>query len=453
VTPLAHGIGGIRDLPVPGWLFFWGAAIVLAVSFLALAVLWKEPLLQRLSHGRALPRWFATLVLGRPLRVAVQAVSVALFVLVLVSALVGDAIPASNLAPTWVYVVFWLGVPLLSVLFGDVWRALSPWRAIADFSVWVWELTGREAQALWTYPAGWGRIPAAFALFAFAELELAYVNPDDPRILAVAILVYTYWALFGFVVFGREEWTRGGEGFAVLFSYLARIAPFGPGGGKVVLRVPLSGLAGSERTPAASLFLAVMLGSVAFDGMSRTSAWQDVILSVRERFLDNPEAQGDLAVTLVSLAGLVTAIAIVWGAFALACVAAQSIVNAPRSLRPEFVLSLVPIALAYEVAHYFSLFVIQGQFAIPLLSDPLGRGWDLLGTAGFTPNVTVLAPNTIWYVQVAALVIGHVAGLAVAHDRAVAMFPERRQAVLSQYPLLGLMVLYTLGGMWLLSQP
>ena len=127
-------------------------------------------------------------------------------------------------------------------------------------------------------------------------------------------------------------------------------------------------------------------------------------------------------------------------------------VGAPRSLTPDFVLSLVPIALVYAVAHYFSLFVIQGQFLAPLLSDPFGKGWNLFGTAGVQPNIAVLGPNTIWYVQATSLVLGHVAGLVVAHDRAVAIFREREDALRSQYAMLALMVVYTVGGLWLLSR-
>ena len=126
--------------------------------------------------------------------------------------------------------------------------------------------------------------------------------------------------------------------------------------------------------------------------------------------------------------------------------------NAPRSLTADFVLSLVPIAFVYEVAHYFSLFVIQGQFALPLLSDPFGKGWDLIGLADYTPNLAPFSPNTIWYVQAGALVAGHVAGLAIAHDRAVTLFADREAALRSQYAMLGLMVLYTVGGLWLLSR-
>ncbi len=104
------------------------------------------------------------------------------------------------------------------------------------------------------------------------------------------------------------------------------------------------------------------------------------------------------------------------------------------------------------MAHYFSLFVLYGQFAVPLLSDPFGRDWDLFGTAAVQPDLAVIGPNTIWYVQAASLVLGHVAGLAVAHDRAVAIFRDRGDALRSQYAMLALMVVYTVGGLWLLSR-
>jgi hypothetical protein len=115
-------------------------------------------------------------------------------------------------------------------------------------------------------------------------------------------------------------------------------------------------------------------------------------------------------------------------------------------------MSLVPVALAYVVAHYFTLLLIQGQFGILLASDPFGRGWDIFGTTDYRPDITVASPNTVWYVQVAALVVGHVAGLVLAHDRALAFSNGPREALRTQYALLALMVLYTVGGLWLLSQ-
>lgn len=448
---LAHGIGGVRDLPVPAWLFYWGGAVVLVVSFVLLGGLWKTPQLARRAAGRALGEGLSRFVLG-PLRVGLQVVSVGLLGLVFVAALFGATDPYRNLAPTWIYIVFWLGLPALSVLLGNVWRALSPWRALADGYVWLRERAGGEARPLASYPERLGRWPGAVALFAFAALELAYSEPASPRALAFAVALYTYVALFGMAAFGRETWSARGEGFAILFELFARIAPLTSRAGRIHVRLPLTGLAGAERVPGSVAFVAVMLGTVGFDGFSRTVSWQDLTARVEGPYVVDRPGLGELLVSGLDLAGMLAFVLAVALAFLAACAIARSMVNAPRPLAPEFVLSLVPIAFVYELAHYFSLFVIQGQFTIPLLSDPLGRGWDLLGTAGMTPNLAVLSPNTIWYVQAASLVAGHVAGLVVAHDRAVDVFSDRGDALRSQYAMLALMVLYTVGGLWLLSR-
>ncbi len=424
---------------------------MLVVSFVLLGGLWQRPLLGPHERGRALSETVSRLVLG-PLRIALQLVSVALFGLVWAAALLGDTDPYRNLAPTWVYVVFWLGVPLLSVILGNVWRALSPWRALADGFVWLSELGGREAKPLADYPERLGRYPAAVALFAFVALELAYADPSSPRSLAFAIALYSYVALFGMATFGRETWERHGEGFAVLFGFFARIGPLFARDGRIRVRWPLTGLAGADRTPGTLAFVAVMLGSVLFDGYSRTTTWQDLAARVEGPFIVDRPLVGELLVTLASLGGLLAALLLVAAAYAAACTAARWAVNAPRSLLGDFLLSLVPIAFVYVVAHYFSTFVLQGQFAVPLLSDPLGKGWNLFGTADVVPNPAAVTPTTTWYVQVGALVAGHVAGLAIAHDRAVTIFPERRTALRSQLPLLALMVLYTVGGLWVLSR-
>lgn len=298
----------------------------------------------------------------------------------------------------------------------------------------------------------WGRYPAAGALFAFVALELAKVSPDYPRTLAIATALYSYWALAGMAVYGRDAWTRGGEGFAVMFELLSRIAPFAAREGRVVIRWPFTGLAGDDRTRGALLFVAVMLGSTSFDGFSRTTSWQNLIGDVRADLAGSSLRVIDVATTLVNVAGLATFVAVVVVTYSAAVWAARKLGHLQRSLVPDFVLPLVPIAAAYIAAHYFSLFMINGQFIIPLVSDPFGRGWDLFGTVDFAPNLTIVSSRTVWYVQVVALIVGHVAGLSIAHDRAVAVFDDRRAALRSQYPLLALMVLYTVGGLWVLSR-
>jgi hypothetical protein len=452
VTVLAHGIGGVRDLPVPESFFFTAAAIVLVVSFVALGALWRRPLLERYRTGRPVPSALQKVLLSRALRVLLGAISVALLALVLATALFGTSLELLNFAPTFVYVIFWLGLPLLSVTLGDVWRVLSPWRAIGDATVWAIERTGRTARPLLEPTLRFGRYPAAFALFAFVALELAHPRPAYPRTLGVAVALYSYWALAGMAVFGRETWTRGGEGFAVAFELLSRIAPFAVREGRIVVRWPFTGLAGAERVRGTLVFIGVFLGSTSFDGFSRTSGWQNLLSDVRTELNEQPLWVIDVATTFVNIAGLAAFVGAVVLTYWAAVEGARRLVRAQRSLVPDFVLPLVPIAFAYLVAHYFSLFVIQGQFIFALISDPFGRGWDLFGTVDFAPNLSIVSPETVWYVQVAALVVGHVAGLAIAHDRAVSLFVDRRDALRSQYPILGLMVLYTVGGLWLLSQ-
>jgi hypothetical protein len=452
VNLLAHGIGVVRDLPIPAAYFFVGAAVVLVASFVLLFYLWRRPLLEAHADGRRLPNAISALVLSQVVRVVLGAISAGLLFLTLATALFGTTIELLNFAPTFIYVIFWLGIPLLSILFGNVWSVLSPWRAIADFGVWLLELGGREARPVLEWTGRMGRYPAAVALFSFVVLELAHPRPAYPRTLGIATALYTYWALAGMAVYGRDAWTRFGEGFAVAFSLLARIAPFAVLDGRVVVRWPFTGLAGADRVPGTLIFVAVLLGSTSFDGFSRSSTWVDLVAELRAELAGSSQRTVDLATTLLNVGGLAFFVAAILATYLAAVAAAEWLGKVDRSLVADFVLPLVPIAAAYLIAHYFTLFLIQGQFIITQISDPFGKGWDLFGTADFAPNLAIVSPETTWYVQVAALVVGHVAGLAIAHDRAVAVFQGRRTALEAQLPMLGLMVLYTLGGMWLLTR-
>jgi hypothetical protein len=451
----AHGIGGIRDLPVPGWLFYYAAVLVLVVSFVGLGLLWRRPRLENSDAARPLPSWVQRILLAPALRVTLQAVSFALLVLVTAAALFGKDDPAVNLAPTFVYVVFWLGLVPLSVALGNVWSVLNPWRAAADGAAWLVDRVGGSWSPPLAYPAALGRWPGAVLLFAFATLELTYQHAAGPRPLGVAIVLYSAITWTGMALVGRSLWLENGDAFAVYFGFLARMAPFAArtrdGSKEIVVRPPLVGLTARVERPGTLAFIAVMLGSVAFDGFSRTSWWLDRRYSIEREYAFTHPGLSELLVTGLYLLGLIVAIALVALAYLLAVAAAQTFTRPGRDLTGAFLGSLVPIAVAYVVAHYFSLFILQGQFVIPLASDPFGWGWDLVGTDTFRPNLGLLTPNLIWYVQVTALVVGHVLGLVLAHDRAVSLFRSGHAALRAQYALLVLMVLYTVAGLWLLS--
>ena len=442
---------GVKDLPVPIWLFFWGAAVVLVLSFLALGALWRRPQLERRADGKPLPPALERFLRSRALRVLLGLVSAGLLTLVFLTALIGEPSSAQNLAPTFVYVIFWLGLVPVQVLLGNVWPVLNPWLAFANGVSWGWARLGRTWTPPLDYPKRLGVWPAAFLLFCFATLELCYSDPASPRVLALAIALYSYVAWFGMAAYGRRTWAEHGEAFTVYFGLLARIAPFGERDGRLVVRTPLSGLTGRDPTPGLLAFVAVMLGSVGFDGLSRSSLWQNLRADLERPYVVDSPGTAELISTALAIAGLVGCVLLVALAFLGAIRIARRMVAETRPLAPEFVLSLVPIALVYAVAHYFTFLVIQGQYALVYASDPFGYGWDLLGTVDFAPSIAPFSPNTVWYVQVGSLVGGHVAGLTVAHDRAVTILPER-DALRSQYAMLALMVVYTVGGLWLLSR-
>jgi hypothetical protein len=452
---LAHGVGGVETLPLPLGFVLAAGAVVLALSFGALGILWRRPRLDADAPGRPLPEWLQDVLFAPILRVVLGVLSLGLLGLVVATALAGDRSSSDNLAPTFVYVVFWLGIAALSVLLGNVWRVLSPWRAAADAVAWIAGRAGWTREPL-PYPERLGCWPAAVGLLAFATLELAYSEPSDPRAVGMATLVYSALTWSGALVFGREAWFRNGDAFGVYFELLSRLAPFGVsvvrGQLTVVLRRPLAALAARDLRPGAGAVIAVMVGSVGFDSFGGGDWWQARLYDVQEPYLVTNLDLAELLSILVNLGGLLAWVLGVAATYALALAVSRAFLPAGSRLGTIFVGSLVPIAFVYALAHYFSLLVLQGQFTARLASDPFGWEWDLFGTSDVTPDLGILTPNSIWYTQVAALVAGHVVALTVAHDRAISLTRSGAHAVVSQLPMLLLMVVYTLTGLWLLSQ-
>jgi hypothetical protein len=454
VLPLAHGFSGIRDPVLPDWLMYYAASLVLIVSFIALGVLWRRPLLEGRDQGRPLAERWQRLLLWPGWRILLGLLSVGLLLLLWLAALFGAPDAGDNLAPLFVWIIFWVGLVPLVVLFGNLWSVLSPWRAVADAVAWAWRTAGRSWEPAAPYPVALGRWPAVGLLFAFATLELAYPRSLEPRTLALAIVVYSWITWAGMLLFGRRPWLENGEAFHVYFGLLSLISPFAvqerQGRRTIVVRPPLAGLTRRQEVPGTIAFVAVMLGSVAFDGLSRTNWWTDRLYDLQSSYLVASPGKADLIETGFNLLGLLVAVLALGLLFLAAVRAAQLVAGDRKDLGGAFVTSLIPIALAYNVAHYFTALVNDGQFGIVLASDPFGKGWDLFGTADFAPT-RFDSPNGIWYVQVGVLVVGHVLGLALAHDRAVAMWGSARTALRTQYAMLVLMVLYTCTGLWLLS--
>jgi hypothetical protein len=453
VIPIAHGLVARSDLPIPQWLFGWAAAMVLVVSFVALAVLWPEPKLQ--SEGwRPLPGRLARLIAGPWVQGACGATGAFLLGVVILSGIEGTQSSTANFAPTFVYVAFWLGLVPASVLLGDVFKAFNPWRAIGRAIAWVARSAARaDLPAPLEYPARLGNWPAAAGLFAFAALELVASDGDKPETLAIATLVYSAATFVGMALYGVDAWIARGEAFSVYFNLFSRLSPFETRDGRLGLRRPLSGLPQLRPVAGTVPLLAVMIGTVTFDGASEAALWTSIAPDIAN-FFENLGLSPRHALEAAFLIGLAGAVVLIYCFYRLGIAGARSVGGgfSAGSLAARFVHTLVPIALAYVAAHYFTLLLFQGQAMAFLVSDPLGDGSDIFGTAGRQVDYGLVGANGTWYWQVGFVVAGHVAALTLAHDRALAIYDQVKLAVRSQYWMLAVMIGFTSLALWLLSR-
>lgn len=480
---LAHGFGERYDLPVPLWLYLWGAGAAVLLSFVVLAYF------LRAAPPRSYPRLNLLAVPGlrllfsRPVVRVLQIASVLVFLLTIATGLFGTSRSEENLAPLVVWVLWWVGVAYASALLGHVWRLLNPWSIVFG---WAEGLAGRgdpdaRSSVGVPYPRWLSAWPSVVLFFAFAWLELVHASPARPFTVASAVLLYSAVTWGGMLLFGRQVWLRHGEAFTLVFGLLARFAPTevrvkdasrcahaegsleedggcvdcwacfeeaAPEQRELNLRPFGVGLLRDEQvSPALTALTVLLLASVTFDGFTATSAWWGL---VSELF---PLLGGMTAVGTAGLLGF----AVLFGlAYLLTCTLIQTLAGERGSLLStarSFVLTLVPIALAYHLAHYLTYLLVQSQLVVPLASDPFGLGWDLFGTADAGIDINVLGARFAWFTAVVAIVVGHIVAVYLAHVVAMRRFTGRGAALRSQLPMMVLMVAYTVISLWILAQP
>jgi hypothetical protein len=456
--PFAHALVARQDLPVPAWLFAWGASIVLIISFFVLTAAWRVPRFED-RHWRAFGEELSRVLLSPPMQALYGAIGVFLLGVGIYAGFHGTEAPDRNFSLTFFYVTAWLGFPFFSAIFGDLFRPFNPWRAIGRAFGAGFQAIAGERSAHLKYPEGLGRWPAAIGLIAVVWLEVVYGGSGgvavglDPHSVAVAASVYTVYTLAMMAAFGVEEWCERGEVFSVYFGMFGRLGIFGTEDGRLGVRRPLSATTSWATIPGSAAVVIASIATTSFDG-GQEGAFKEILETMVGWFEDigtsilTAERLTDSIFILVCFAG-------VGLIYLLGVRGMRTVRGAPSesTLRTGFAHTLIPIALAYLVAHYFSLFVFQEQAQFTyLLSDPLGTGHtDLFGTASSGIDFTVISATAIWYVQVGALVVGHVLGLTLAHDRALVYWKDYRQASRSQYWMLAVMVAFTCFGLYLLS--
>jgi hypothetical protein len=486
----AHGFGQRYDLPVPLWLYMTGAAAAVAFSFVIIGVCVRS------THGwRSYPRLnllhsSVGRLLAHPLLIfCLRLVSVGLFILLILAGLLGNQDPTHNLAPTLVWVVWWVGLAYISALLGNLWALINPWDVLFTWAETLYRRVTAEGDLSYQtpYPPAWGVWPGVLLLLAFSWVELVFEGAAVPAKLAGLALVYSGITWSGMLLFGKDVWLRHGEVFSLVFGLFARFAPTevrvlerevcqtcrlacGDDAEACIdcyacfrradatqrewnLRPYAVGLLRDTAHSVSQMaFVLLLLATVTFDGFMATPLWADIASSL---YVLLP-ALGETRLTIIKTLGLVSFPCLFLEVYLITSILIAVVSGGRFSgirLAQTFVFTLVPIALAYHLAHYLSFLLVQGQLMIPLASDPFGWGWNLLGTKEYRVNIAVVDARFGWYTAVIAIVLGHIVAVYLAHLTALRTWHNRVLALRSQYPMLVLMVGFTVVSLWILAQP
>ncbi|HJQ28566.1 MAG TPA: hypothetical protein VJ827_04455 [Rubrobacter sp.] len=474
---LAHGFGPTYDIPIPLWLYLYGAAAAVVLAFVPLALFSRKE--RDADSPYRYPRFdlfrirfLRKIMTSRPLVGGLRLFSVAVFFLIIIAGLVGLQ-SGFNIVPTFVWVTWLVGFSFFTALVGNVWPVVNPWRIMFDWAEDLARRLGyRDGLELGErYPEALGVWPAVGLYVAFVWVENVFSGSYVPRNIALFALAYTLVTLYGMAFFGKETWLRRGEAFSVFFRLLGKFAPTevrvknpsvcqdcgGCEAGRCVdcyecfalaapderelnLRPPAVGLGLPERVPpGGAAFVIVVLAGVTFDGLLQTPLWLEIVRLT----------------PVTQTMGVILLPALFFGIY-LGFVQLSRILGGGRDFgrfTAAYAFSLVPIAIAYQMAHYYTYLLIQGQMIISLVSDPFGWGWNLFGTADFKPYYGIVGAGFVWYSQVALIVVGHVIAVYLAHSTSLRLLRDPGRAFWSQIPMLGLMVLYTITSLWILAQP
>ena len=489
----AHGFGERTELPVPLGFFLIGAGFTVGLSF-AVIVLFARGNAGHESYWRYnlyQQRWLRSVLTSRLLLLPVKLLSVFLLGLIVATGFFGDQIPSSNFAPTFVWIIWWVGMGFAVALLGNIWALINPWTILFEWSEGIYSnlMRGSRLSLMRQYPENWGVWPALVLFLTFTWIQDAFVQSPLPNRVAALTIIYTIITLGGIAIFGKHQWLRHGEAFSVVFSFLAKFAPTEvkvrdtgicstcdgdclSSGGDCVncyecfsgseskelnIRPFAIGLAYNEgKTNDMLAMVVLLLATVTFDGFSATQIWVDIRTYSVDIFIGVANGADFNGRTIADSLGVllfpVLFLAIYLTFSRLISGSAGSDLTALAVAR-IFACSLIPIALAYNFAHFITLLLIQGQLVIPLLSDPFGFGWNLLGTGEYRINIGIINARILWYLSVGLIVTGHIIAVYLAHLISLRTFQDRSVAISSQYPMLMLMVIYTVVSLWTIAQP
>ena len=490
---LAHGLGERYSVPIPLSFFIFGGAVTIMGSFLMVGMILRGRV-ESFSYPRLslIRNYWTWSVIIYPVIWILQIGSVFLFFLLLCTSLLGTTRGVENFAPTFVWVIWWVGLGFFVAIFGNVWELTNPWKIIFSWFENIYRKLhrGEKFYPVCDYPNRWSLWPALIMFILFAWIETSFMESSNPRALGFLVLGYSAYTFLGMYIFGKYAWLRNGEIFSVVFDLLSKFSIFEVTQSQKIccascssencqksesecvncyeciyvsevknlsIRPPAIGLniGGPVRSSVLAMIM-LLLASVTFDGFSATPEWSAIqgLFIIMLPNLTSPFING---ITIANTLGLVIFFAVFFSVYKIVSIfISNAISDKPYSsayVMSSFALTLIPIALAYNYAHFLAFLLIQGQQIIPLISDPFGFNWDIFGTSDYLININVTNARFIWFFSVIVIVVGHVIAVYLSHIKALVMYRDGGQALRSQIPMLVLMVIYTVVSLWIISRP
>jgi hypothetical protein len=460
----AHAFGTQYILPIPLWMYVYGCAATLIVTFMVLGIFARGPTLFRFDRGTQKAR-------GRPIRGSLiravlwllRAGAAGLLLLTVIAGLIGSDEPDRNIGMTLFWAFFLLGFAYLTLFLGDLYALINPWKlTIQGLQLAGFDLSKKRIK----YPQHLGYWPAFVFYVALVWVEL-FIG-QSPITLSILLLTYTAITLAGSWLFSRATWFQQADIFSVFFRMIGMLAPVeyisncDESSWQVRLRLPFSGLiAEKPQHLSLVLFVLFMLSSTSYDGIHDTELWISIfwrnLMVILQPLWGNDLGKAQRILmnwfNAYQQAGLLVFPFIYLGIYLLALLWAKLVTRSVISLRVmtlDFCYSLIPIAFAYNFTHYYPFLLTQVRNVSSYIDDPFGLGWRLLKLRK-SFNRPALEMDYIWHTQVAVILIGHVASVVLAHNVATRIFSTRREIIIAQLPLLLLMVIYTMVGLWILS--
>jgi hypothetical protein len=427
---VAHAVQISYRFPLPIWIYVLaGGVAVLASAPVAVLAVGVDP-------GSWRSRPFRVRGLGR----IGLALATVLFVYALIAGLASPTAQShlffENPITVLVWVDFWVGLGLVCGLLGNVWDDVSPLSAAARAVDRA--LARRETPQL-EYPPGLGQWPAVALVLGWSWAELIWSGAKDPRTLALIAIGYCVFTLVGSALYGADTWLRNVELFTVVARTFGRFAPIEIREGQARLRPYGAGLLEEPLPAGGGALVVALLATVVYDGFSQTTRFARLETWIFDRasWLHHPVHLLDTLLMLAIVALFVGAYLLVAGS---------------HEAASRYAPTLIPIAVVYFAAHYFSYLLLAGQQTVGTIVDPFGHDWNPWGLGEYPIHRGVTPAGVVWWVQIVLIVAGHVAAVFAAHRVALRQGLAPRRALALQVPLVLLMVGYTMAGLWVLAQ-